>query len=433
MGGIEMLVRSLSICVMLFGVGAMLHDVCSCVVADEPQQNPSDAEPTLDWQVPLSSLSTDAHGNQLTLMLITDGDPLAMPPDPPRDAAAVARPWCEAVFVKSMRGLYEHRPDLRESLQLQHLAAGTPRILTGGTRPELPRRAMLVVFDGEHRLLGWLVGVPESQALVGLIEDAEEVHMVAERLRDEPGGLGAEVARRSIARLDRRWAAALDEQWQLMGGTTEADASETAEQLRARISLLAAVFRRAYVKDVALRFGLTEKLDRTRLAILEQHPQTRRPWCEAMIPFLAGVDFELAWRPVIESVWNRHCVSTMDRADELITWWAAIPEGQSVVLALRPPLLESTKSWPPAPGKDVASRRGLGWDSLQELLETETYRDVTAHELCHLMHDRQIRAIDIHHPSRVRYLYFESTEKNPVLIREGDIPGRYVALVKRNR
>ena len=45
--------------------------------------------------------------------------------------------------------------------------------------------------------------------------------------------------------------------------------------------------------------------------------------------------------------------------------------------------------------------------------------------------DRGIAAIDVRLPSRVRYLFFESTKKKPILIRESDIPGRHVAYVKR--
>ena len=433
MGGIEMLVRSKLIFVLSFCMAATLNNVGPRLVADEPIPDSSKAKMTLTWRAPLSSLSTDASVNSLTLLMITDSDPLEAESDPRNEDAATAKPWCDSVFAKSMRALYEYRPDLRDSLQLQHMAAGTPEILTGGTRPKLPRRAMLVVLDDEHRLLGWSVGVPETEHLVRLIEDAEEVFLIVSRLRDDPGASGDEVARRSATRLDRRWANVMNEQWQLMGGRSASDVLETAEQLSNRISLLATAFRRAYVKDVALRFGLTEELDRTRLAILEQHPQTRRPWCEAMIPFLAGVDFELAWRPMIEAVWNLHCVSTMDQADDLIAWWDGLPDDKPVVLELRPPLLASNVAWPPPATEGVAARRGLGWDALHELLETETYRSVLACELGILMGHREIPPIDISDPSRARYLYFETTAKTPVLMRERDVPGRYVAFVKRNQ
>ncbi len=385
---------------------------------------------SVSWQAPFRQLSLADAESRLVVMLITDEDPLVMTTDEQQQSP---KPWCDSIFARSLRGVFEHRPDLRDCLVLQHLAAGTPANLCGGKIPGFPLGAMLAVLDHNYRLLAYMVGIPETKPLIAFLEDAEEVRLLMHRFNDQPHRTGDEIFRRSTDRLDRRWAAALNEQWLVMGGRQAMDAEQNDVWMRSRLSLIATVFRRVYLKDVALRFGLTEKLDRTRLAILEQHPEVRRPWCESMIPFLACIDFKLAWRSVVESVWNRHSVSSTDDASELLAWWDDLGVGQSVVLALRPPLLASMKDWPPNPGEGIAASRGLGWDAVQKVLVTEPYREVAAHELSYFMADREIEPIDVRLPSRVRYLYFESTKKKPILIREDDIPGRHLAYLKRTR
>tara|TARA_R110002049_G_scaffold4601_6_gene32879 strand:- start:76067 stop:77374 length:1308 start_codon:yes stop_codon:yes gene_type:complete len=430
--GTGMLVRLTSAIIALF---LSTSPWPSSAVADDLVANHQSKTPNLTWHTAFRSDSLPPSNNAVRLMLITDGEPAAeVSSDDPRTPEPLQTPWCNAVFAKSVGRLYEQRPDLRSRLTMQHLSAGVPKRLNGGKESTLPNRAMLVVLDSRYRLLAWMVGVPDSAALVTLIEDAEEAHLMNHRFKDDLSQLRTEIAKRSIARLDRRWANALDEQWQMMSDRAKSgvDSDSQEQELQQNIALLASVFRRVYVNDVALRFGLSDNLDRRRLAILEQHPQARRPWCESLIPFVVGVDFHTAWRPMVESVWNRYCVSNIDDATEFLSWWDNVPTDQPVVLALRPPLLETNRVWPPAP-QNNASRRGLGWDTLQTLLTTKTYREVMAYELVGLMQDRQMKPINVHDPSRLRYLYFESTDDPPVLIREGDVPARHVALVRRNK
>ena len=177
---------------------------------------------SIKWQAPFSTLSPSDTRDRLIMMLITDADPLLAVADGQENSP---KPWCESVLAKSLRGLFDGRPDLRDRVVFQHLAAGIPANLTGGKSLGLPHRAMLVVLDQNHRLLAWMIGVPDSKSLIGLVEDAEEVRLMNDRFTDELHRLGDEVLQRSTDRLDRRWAAALNEQWLVMSGRSDAGRS----------------------------------------------------------------------------------------------------------------------------------------------------------------------------------------------------------------
>ena len=135
------------------------------------------------WQEPYTTLSSINGTAQLIMMLVTDDQAFAQ-----LDSRRVKRrePWCATVIAQSLSGLLRHRPALKRQLSLEHLPVGTPAILCGGNPLDVPSGAMVFVLNTDHQVLAWMIGVPESDSLISLIEDAEEVQLLLGRFVEEP-------------------------------------------------------------------------------------------------------------------------------------------------------------------------------------------------------------------------------------------------------
>lgn len=186
-----------------------------------------------------------------------------------------------------------------------------------------------------------------------------------------------------------------------------------------------------YLADVNLRFGLNETADQTRLVILEQHPEARRPWAAASIPFLAGEDFLTLWKPLCESLWGFQPIMIDAEDAELLQWWDSLSDTEPVVFSLQPPLLSGRTPWPPVTATGKTARRGLGWKDVQELVVQLPFRNIDAQQLFTLIHSRELKPVDIQLPTTARYLLFEPGKKAAWVAREGDPPGRFVGRLKR--
>ena len=197
------------------------------------------------------------------------------------------------------------------------------------------------------------------------------------------------------------------------------------------LRLLSDALEPVYLADVKLRFGLSETSDRSRLIILEQHPEARRPWCEAMMPFLVNQDCSLIWRELAESLWGHQPVTADTDAPELLQWYELHAKTDSVVLSLQSPFHLRRLPWPPI--LDKAARRGVGWHEVHQLAQQHPFRTVQPQQLATLIRQRRLPAVDIQQPSLARYLFFEPNKGSPLVIRETDPPGRFAGMLKRSK
>lgn len=403
----------------------------SSVLALRGDEGAADDPDAVVWGKAFSSISA-TDDDSLVILVITNDDPYISPsaPDEPQSPL-----WCTSVFSAAFRKAMQARPDVRERISLQPMAAGMPALLTGGELRNQPARAVIAICDGNYRLLAFTVGVPETPGLLTLIEDAEEVRLLSALHREAHEKIVAAVAQRSSQRVSRMWRGVLEQMLVALGADNlndDADVPQAITQRQiGRLTLLSETYAPAYLADVRLRFGLSESADRTRLSILEQHPEARRPWCESMIPFLAGNDFLTLWSPLCETLWGVQPVVRDAEAAELLDWWDLQIKTDALVLSLQPPLLARRHPWPPVDPSGQTSKRGLGWNDVQELVVQRPYRTVDAQQLAVLIQSRELKPVDIQLPTMARYLFFEPKKKGAVVVREGDPPGRFVGQLKR--
>ncbi len=396
---------------------------------DEPA-----SDEALPWQPPFAAVSA-SEPFSMVVMLITNDDAFGLLKA--KEAAEVdvvgqVPPWCQIVFERSYRKALGTRPDLKGRCFLQYLPAGMPQSLTGGSPRNQPSRAIIAICDGNYQLLSLGVGVPDSDELLTMIEDAQQVHSMIQLHRNQKARISGEIADRSMTRITRLWRDALKAMLATMDvGVGEADDGDLDEGMIATLGRIALSFQEVYLTDVRTRFGLSQAADKIRLTVLEQHPEARQPWCESMMPFIAGTDFLKTWKPLTEAVWHVTPVSHRASADELLAWWDTQVESEHLVLALQSPLLMRQSPWPPVDVGSVAASRGLGWQDLQKLFLEMPYRNVDTEQLAVLVRDRDLQPLDIQLPTRARYLFFEPQKRAPFVIREGDIPAKPIGRIKR--
>lgn len=411
-------------------------------IVDDGKADEASSPETVVWQKPFEAISSSEASETLVLVLITNDDPfltqaaidqfeqeesdagpkLKVPRNPPV--------WCSDVLAYSYRKMLDQRVDLRRRIKLQSIAAGLPRELTGGQGRNIPSRAVLALCDGNYRLLGLTIGVPAPNELLTLIEDGEDVATIQELNRDQPAMVVDQIAARSRDRLSRMWRAALQEVLSVMEGErSDADDNDRQEAFEGRMRLLSDSFEPIYLADVKLRFGLTEASDQTRLVVLEQHPEARRPWCESIIPLVAGQDFALTWKELVESLWGHQPITADAEAPELLEWYDSQAKTDAVVLSLQAPFHLRRLRWPPI--RDPSSKRGVGWQEVHKLALQHPNRTVQPQQLAVLLRQRPLNAIDMQQPSLARYLLLEPKKKAPYVVRESDSPGRIAGMLKR--
>ncbi|MGB7323221.1 MAG: hypothetical protein WBD31_00005, partial [Rubripirellula sp.] len=316
-------------CLLIFSLFDLTS--ASVVVGEDaivPETDDENAE-SEEWGNPFQPVSVSEADNTLVLLLVTNDEPRASgdTENEADDADNKARRdrrgqdtgiggWCTDVFADAYRDVRRNRPDLKKQIVLQWLPAGLPRELTGGKPDNVPARAMLLVCDGNYRLLSFLVGVPDAADLQALIEDAQEFQLLTGLENESTGSIAIKLAQRSSQRVPRTWRAVLEETVLMMDEELTKDPID-------RIRWLGDRFTGFYLADVRLRFGLNDASDKDRLTVLEQHIQTRKPWSETLIPFLAGIDVEKTWPALVESVWGhqpvRADIAVGDLANEIKT------------------------------------------------------------------------------------------------------------------
>ncbi|QDT13807.1 hypothetical protein [Planctomycetes bacterium K23_9] len=417
--------KSLSVTALLLACSACIS-ACSVVQADEK---------SLTWTKAFEPNSARDSADKLILLLITNDDPFVENSShEPRSL------WCTPLVESVLQEVSQARDDLKEKFILQSLAAGTPKLLSAGKDRNKPERAIIAVCDTNYRLLGLQTGVPELSNMLTLIEDAQ----FASALLNAPEGKNQKAARHRADEITQYYAQRLPRLWseaqQEIVAKTEQDADDesvkstsvTSTNLtRRKLANIGEALDEIYLADVKRRFSLNEPSDLLRLAVIEQHPQVRQPWCDAIFPLVAGTDFQTHWQSLVELIWKRSPVTESNHDQPLIEWWDRNAASNTVVFSIEPPILDSLRRWPPINVDNAADRLKLGWRDLENVAAKVPFRHVTHQQLATVMRIKGLQPIDTELPSRGRYVVFDPGRKTGIVIHENDLPAKHIGRIKR--
>lgn len=393
------------------------------------QEKPEEID-GLEFREPFSGLSASEIESKRIVFLITDEDPFEWT-KAKLDKADKNRlgggpdVWCGADFRRSFVKLLSARPDLKDRCIAQRVVAGLPGNLTGDAPRTLPSRAIVAICDGQYRLLNFSVGVPEPDDLLHLIEDAEENKSLLELHEGSPAKIGEAILARTnnrVRRIYRESLARLSEQMNWDESIQMVDDAWISKYAR-----FVSELQPSYLFDVKLRFALSDTSDLVRLMVLEQHCETRKDWCDSLAPYVVGRPMRELINPLVDTTWGVPAV--VDIADtsheEPLRWFSSRRDNSTIVLAIKPNYLDRDLVWPPPDIKRASANRG--WTALETAMSKHAYRSVTAEELAVILRENQELSIDLLVPARARYVIFEPGKKKLFVVRESDVPGRFIS------
>jgi hypothetical protein len=279
--------------------------------------------------------------------------------------------------------------------------------------------------------LSFTVGVPDPNDLAAMLRDARDTRSLIDRATDDPQTVIDRLADRSRVRVGRLFQASLAELVAVSSSDGDDENHSDPTVIRHRIKIVSQDIGPVYLHSAQLRFGLTSTADRDRLRVLEQHVETRRPWCELMIPFVAGIKLTDSWRPLVESLWEYPPTTESDVPSDLLRWVKLQLESNAVVLQLKPPMQVEHISWPPP--TDGFTKTHQSWIDVHSRALKHPFRQVDAGEVAHLIRALDLQPINIYRPSLARYLFLRPNKRDPLVVREGDRPGRFAGMLKRSK
>lgn len=421
------------------------------------------AEFAFDWSPALAPLDPDTSIESLVVLLLTnDVDPtwaeVRKRADRSIESTNDWTVWCEKSFSDARRQIAPGYFHPSAPVLWQRLPLGLPPILTGGKPTADVSRAMVVVTDGDYRVLEFMVGVPSTDELTRLIEDAEETRRWMHQHHASPRELSVAMVDRNQARVGRLWKTEMQQQLVALGESPPEQTLDPIErnkaftdEIRVRLRPIGRQLQIAYLKEAQLRFGLTNQTDLRRLSILEQHGDTRMPWAWCLSPFLAGVDVRECYRQLAEMVWGQRAIAATrlrslqanegrnENADavqplagETLASWIE-HQGDRSPFALKLTAVFMKDNNDRAVVASVAERHGLGWGDLDETLSQSPVLEVSALELAIWLYRNGRRPIDLSRPSDARVLFFRSRNDHAHLIRDGDPPGRSITMIRQTQ
>lgn len=393
------------------------------------------------WSVALDAPTQETAQDSLIVVIVTNDVPAEQIRPSKKRTVTREMCWCERSLRRSAAKIPAGFTAPSAPIQFQHWAIGLPPILTGGMASGDVGRAMVFITDGQYRILAMSVGVPEGDDLTRLIEDAEDTRLLLRRHGTDPNELIKELADRTRGRLNRIWHIELDRQLAALGdGDSESitnvfdEMERHTDSTRLQIGAIVGKLQGVYLKDVQMRYGLTDATDLDRLVILEQHAATRAPWVTILVPFLVGADLRVLYTDLAEIVWDRWVMPVetpsehKKEAAALADWISQRGDRGSFAFRISPPLMiERAQNQQ----LDVARGRSSGWKDLEDAINAGPIRQVTLSELAGWLTQTNSQPVELQRPSRVRVLFFRSAKDSPYPIREGSPPGRAVTMIRQ--
>jgi hypothetical protein len=402
-------------------------------------------ESALNWQAPFTVLSAENPDSKLVLMLVTNDDafykypaaankPVAgRLPGVAQQAGHVYQGWCAAEFHRTCEQVLKLRPDLKDKISLQSVLAGTPSELSGGHAHTSPKRVVCFLCDKHYKLLALSIGIPNADDLLTLIEDAQEVKILAGLNGTNTDQMSEAIVQRSKKRLGRHWNMKLREVVEVKeqaDALIRAGAVEPAPTVLPMRKLVSAL-QPTYNYDAQTRFGLSTGPDARRLIILEQHSETRYSWCQTILPFIAGMDVQLNWHLFVELLWQQCAVTAGGDQTDFLRWFDEQKTLAPFVMAVEPPSHVQHLPWPPT--VVPKNRRGTSWHTTHDAATEFSFRTINTEQLTALVRKRDLQPIAFFSPSMIRYLFVSPNNRLPHLIRENDPPARFLGLLRRTK
>ncbi|WP_144059838.1 hypothetical protein [Rhodopirellula sallentina] len=395
---------------------------------------------------PLADVPTENREHALVVALITNdvsSEWQTRRGSSRSDRAIPQHCWCAQFAEKSIANLPSGFLHPSAPIYFQHWPLGLPAVLTGGKKSSEPGRAFVVITDGQYRVLELSVGVPDGDDLSRMIGDAEDTRMWIRQFPDHPKEFVEQIADRNRERVTRIWRLELERQLEVLATASDEaeqpfkDSPTLTEEIVVRLGPLADQLQNVYLKDVQMRFGLTEKSDLDRLVVLEQHSATRMPWASTIGPFVAGADLRKLYVDLTEIIWSRSAMQIAVPGElagepDVVADWVSQQDAQAAfTFELTPPLLSRRGGAQRIPVSEVARRHRLGWDDLDAEIEELPILRVSNRDLAKWLIRGQRRPVDISRPSHARHLFFRSAADHPYPIRDGEAPGPTITMIRK--
>ncbi|MCC9602520.1 hypothetical protein LOC67_18365 [Stieleria sp. JC731] len=408
--------------VMLCGLGIALgilperfHKQCFAQPNPELFERPSASQTDSKWALILvTDEASDVHKREKLLAA---------------DKEAFTGPlWCESLLQAAVADATKLRPGLKEQFVIQRVAAGLPSNVFSDPTQILPRQSILFICDRQLRVMNFCVGVPDSDDLLRLLEEAEETSTLFSLNENNPKALSQALLQWSKERVLRHYREFIEEQaiedFVAEGSGSEDNASNKSWRnlFRRYVTGLQPV----YQFDANLRFTVAVETSTPRSRVLEQHCETRHDWCVSVSPLIVSKPIEDVISPIVDAAWRQPPVIDTDEKShsELIRWFDSRREVATTVLAIEPELLAQQFPWPP-PNVNP-KMEGRSWVDLQKVLAKHAYRQVTVEQLAVILEHSEQKNISLTGPSRLRYVVFQQKKPNPILIRESDLPHKLI-------
>ena len=397
--------------------------------AEDPAEKPA-----MLWQAPFTAWSEQDTTNKIVLMLVTNDNAFRdSHSDAKKTAAETTDPsrhgWCAPDFEKSCKRMLEVRPDLKNCISLQSIFAGTPLELSGGKPANTPSRVVLFVCDGNYRILALSVGIPSADELTTLVEDAQEAKLLLGSNDTDRWHTTTLLVQRSKERIGRVWNLKLDEVTQAKEKQFALIRDGAVEPPSSLARFESCSLRCKPYSSMTPSYGSYQfQLDARRLVILEQHTETRDPWSQALTPFIAGMSGETL-ENICEFLWQQCAVAADSDQTDFLTWYDSHLKSGPFVLQVESPSHMRHRPWPPiAPPKH---RNGTSWTTTHDFAMKFPVRTITPQQLTVLIRERELKPINFFSPSMARYLLVSSNNRLPQIIREQDLPARFLGLLRR--
>jgi len=372
---------------------------------------------------------SDSRSPTLQLVLLTGDDGLTLA------GAEIDQLWCGTLFADRLSECLADRPDLADRIRPIAIAVGPADIILRHDPSEgefgfQRRRAIVAICDSANRLLGWQVGVPTADELATMIEDAEEIDLILRSDQDP-----AERARQIVSRVKQREPRLYHASVQTLfeSGTTPVpvDDPRSDEERQAETWEALRDLDDTFQFEVINRFGLKDGNAAERLIALEQHVQTRRPWCESSLVALAGTSFQCDWPMLVEGVWKLPPHRQLDGDRDGLP--KSLARNDTHCFVIKPERGSPIQRWPPTA---TSTTRRTDWSEAHQRLMQLPHTRVGADELARWLSDQGAASVNLFTPSPARYLVVHGAKTRRRLIatwvvRQTDSPATVVRTVDR--